>query len=95
MRNTYDCKESIPLNVQINTGKKNKIQSTPSVAVKVPLKLKIDGSWTLKVNELRIKHGNEIRTEENETNTGYIIETDVSYDEFIKHVDRLLGDTKV
>ncbi|KYQ93308.1 hypothetical protein DLAC_05974 [Tieghemostelium lacteum] len=72
-----------------------KIQSTPSVAVKFPLKLKIDGSWRLKVNELRIKHENEIRTEENETNIGYIIETDVSYDEFIKGVDKLLGDAKV
>ncbi|KYQ93218.1 hypothetical protein DLAC_05856 [Tieghemostelium lacteum] len=65
-----------------------------STIVNVPLKLKNDGAWSTKINRLRLQHENERRTEDNETNIGYIIETDVSYEEFIKHVDRLLGDTK-
>ncbi|KYQ92574.1 hypothetical protein DLAC_06563 [Tieghemostelium lacteum] len=61
----------------------------------VSLELKNDGSWGTKIKQLRIQHENDRRTEENEANNGYIIETDVSYEEYIKNAVRLLDNSKV
>ncbi|KYR01410.1 hypothetical protein DLAC_02000 [Tieghemostelium lacteum] len=86
LKKTIDVIEFIP-------HKKNNTKVTSTVN-NIPLKLKLNGTWSKKINHLRTQHENNIKTEENETNNGYIIEADVNYEDFIKYADGLLCDTK-